>query len=204
MRLLLAALFVYCSMIWTVSIISSSYPDCDSPWWATPAVIAALFLSLFLAMFLFNGPGFRPNLRRISLAEQLAELEAHGLLLRQPFRAVRAFAVEEFEDEGSHYYIELADGKVLYLNGQYLYEYEPITDDPELNQPRLFPCTEFEILRHKEAGYVIDIVRSGEVLEPELTARPYNKAEWRRGLPEDGEVIADRPYDELKRERTLN
>ena len=123
--------------------------------------------------------------------------------MRQSFRALRAFAVEEFEDEGPHYYIELASGNTLYLNGQYLYDVEPIFDDPEMNQPRLFPCTEFEILRHKNAGYVLDIVRNGEVFEPELTARPYNKADWKRGIPEDGEIIKDRTYEDIKHERTL-
>lgn len=202
MRVLLAAIFVFGSMIGTVVLISSLYPESESPWWATPAIIAALYVSLFLSMFLFNRSGYRPNLRRMSLTEQIADLDARGLLQRQSFRALRAFAVEEFEDEGSHYYIELTDGKVLYLNGQYLYDFEPISDDPELNQPRLFPCSEFEILRHKDAGYVIDIIRSGEVLEPELTARPYNKAEWRRGIAEDGEIITDRTYEDIKRERT--
>ncbi len=138
----------------------------------------------------------------MSLAERIVDLDARGLLQRQSFRALHAFAVEEFEDEGPHYYIELADGKVLYLNGQYLYDFEPISDDPEVNQPRLFPCSEFEVLRHKDAGYVIDIVRSGKVIEPELTARPYNKAEWKRGVPEDGEIITDRTYEGIKRERT--
>jgi hypothetical protein len=202
MRVILAALFVFSSMIGTVGLISSKYPDCESPWWATPAIIIVLFTSLLLSLFLFNRSGYRPSLRRRSLAEQIAELDSRGLLLRSPFHALRAFAVEEFEDEGSHYYIELADGKVLYLNGQYLYDFEPISDDPEMNQPRLFPCTEFEVLRHKDAGYVVDIIRSGEVLEPELTARPYNKAEWKRGIPEDGEIITDHTYEDVKRERT--
>jgi len=159
-------------------------------------------VSLFLSMFLFNRSGYRPCLRRMPHAKQIADLDARGLLIRQPFRALRAFAVEEFEDEGPHYYIELADGKVLYLNGQYLYDFEPISDDPELNQPRLFPCSQFEVLRHKDAGYVIDIVLSGEVLDPELTARPYNKAEWKRGVPDDGEIITNRTYEDIKRERT--
>src|SRR5512135_2877112 len=114
MRVVLAALFVFGSMIGTVGMISSKYPDCDSPWWAAPAIITAMFSSMFLSMFIFNRSGYRPSLQRRSLAEQIADLDARGLLVRQSFRALRAFAVEEFEDEGPHYYIELADGNVLY------------------------------------------------------------------------------------------
>ncbi|MGA0525210.1 hypothetical protein ACO2WH_25480, partial [Escherichia coli] len=78
---------------------------------------------LLVAVYVFN----RPSLRRKPLAERLAELDAKGLLVRQRFQATRAFAVEAFEDEGPQYYIELSDGRVLYLNGQYLYDSEPIT-----------------------------------------------------------------------------
>ena len=71
--------------------------------------------------------------------------------------------MEEFEDEGLHYFIELVDGRVLFLSGQYLYDYEPISDDPESNQPRSFPCTEFTVRRHKNDGCVVDLLRAGTV-----------------------------------------
>ena len=157
--------------------------------------------ALFVALVVFNRSGYRPSLRRQSLAERIAELERKGLLLRQPFEATRAFAVQEFEDEGPHYFIELADGRVLYLNGQYLYEYEPITDDPEVNQARSFPCTAFEVLRHKDAGYAFHIECSGTVLEPELETPPFTEEDYERGLPEDGQIITNKTYDAIKRTR---
>ena len=91
---------------------------------------------------------------------------------------------------------------MLYLSGQYLYDFEPISDDPELNQSRRFPCTEFEVLRHKDRGYVIDIHCAGQVLEPELIASAFTQADWQRGVPEDGDIIDGKAYDALKRERT--
>jgi hypothetical protein len=95
--------------------------------------------------------------------------------------------VEEFEDEGLHY----------------LYDYEPISDDPELNQPRSFPCTEFTVRRHKKDGYVVDIVRGGTVLEPEVMAPAFGNKVWRaKRIPEDGQVITSASYDDLKREHT--
>ena len=74
-------------------------------------------------------------------------------------------------------------------------------DEPDINQPRRFPCTEFTVLRHKEAGYILDILCSGAVLEPEVVAPPFSKQDCRQGLPEDGDVIADRTYDEIKAQR---
>jgi hypothetical protein len=201
MRVLLAGLFVFGSMLTTVGLIASSYPEDHWPWWAALAPAIALLVSLGAAMFIFNGPGFRPSFSPKSLAEQIADLERKGLVIRQSFKAIRAFSVEEFDDEGSHYYIELDNGNVLYLSGQYLYDFEPITDDPEINQERTFPCTEFEILRHRIAGYVLDILCRGMVLEPEAVANHYTKSDWKKGIPEDGAIISNRSYDELKRER---
>jgi len=201
MRVLLAAIFVFGSMLGTVGVLETHFRDQQWPWWTKPLPAFAMLASLLLASVIFNRPGLRPSLRRKPLAERLAELELKGLLLRQPFQATRAFAVQEFEDEGSTYYIELADGRVLFLSGQYLYDYEPITDDPEVNQERSFPCTEFEILRHKDAGYVLDIRCTGKVLEPEITAGPFTREDFRRGAPEDGEIITGKTYESIKRER---
>jgi len=200
MRALLAAIFVFGAMLGTVGLVDSYYPTGPMPWWAKLAPGGVLLLALLASLFLFNRAGFRPSLRRKSLEEQLAELDAKGLLLRQPFEARRAFCVNEFEDEGPHYFTELSDGRVLYLNGQYLYDYEPIEDDPELNQPRAFPCCNFEVLRHKAAGYAIHVACGGQVLEPEVIAAPFTRQTLRAGIPEDGQVFEVGSYERLKQQ----
>ncbi|MBQ5949041.1 hypothetical protein [Massilia sp. ST3] len=142
-----------------------------------------------------------PRQQAEDLASCIARLDSEGLLLRQKFHAVRAFAVEELEDEGSHYYIALADGSVLFLSGQYLYEFE--VEDPDEGIPgRRFPCTEFEILRHAQEGYVLDILCAGKVLEPEAVAAPFSIQEHKDGeVPGDGERITGVSYEQLKQER---
>src|SRR5690606_31380177 len=118
------------------------------------------------------------------------------------FQAKRAFQVEEFEDEGIHYYLELDDGSVLFLSGQYLYDYEPTEDDPEENQERQFPCTEFVVKRHKTKGHTLEIVTRGITFEPEVIAPPFSNNDYRSGnIPEDGNIIRKLSYDEIKRER---
>lgn len=200
MRVLLAAIFVFGAMLGTVGLVHSYYPSDPVPWWAKLAPGAALLLALLASLVLFNRAGFRPSLRRRSLEEQIADLDAKGLVLRQPFEARRAFCVSEFEDEGPHYFAELLDGRVLYLNGQYLYDYGPIEDDPELSQPRAFPCTKFEVLRHKAAGYAIHVVCAGQVLEPEVMAEPFTRQTLRNGVPEDGQVFEAGSYEQLRRQ----
>lgn len=129
--------------------------------------------------------------------DRVKYLEERGLLAAEHYKALRAFGVEEFNEEGLHYFLELADGGVLYLTGQYLHEYR---------EPRRFPCTEFTLRRLHERGrvaHVIDILCAGAVMEPELMARPLSPAEWdaKRRLARV-EVIRDKTYDQIKREFT--
>jgi hypothetical protein len=202
MRVLLAALFVMAGLCAAVVLLSSLLPE-RAPAWVIAAVLAPLFFLLCgVALMLFNLPGQRlpGDGERV-----LRQWEEKGLILSTSYRARRAFQVEEFEDEGSHYFVELDDGSVLYLNGQYLYDYEYDPEapehDPEGEQPRRFPCTEFTVRRHRTEGFVIDLQCGGEILEPELVAPPYTDADAAAGrLHTDGEIITDRTYDALKSE----
>jgi len=197
MRLLLAGLFVFMGISLSALFLLPIEDSWHSSLLAGP-VIGVLFLLLcVVALIVFNPPG-SPWL--VSDPEAyIRELEEKGLLAATDFRATRAFEVAEYEDEGSHYFIELEDGAVLYLNGQYLYDYEPVEDDPELNQPRQFPCTDFTIRRHRKQGFVVDVICRGHVLEPETVAPPLDDpAYWQSVVLEDGHIIGDRSYDEIK------
>jgi hypothetical protein len=201
MRVLLAGLFIVFGTGAVVSALATT-PEEEPPVWVLSAVAVFTFVALLLLAFaIFNRPGLP---RRSGTAEDFTrKLEEEGLLTSQEdFEARRAFEIREFEDEGAHYMVELRDGSVLYLNGQYLYEYEPIDDDPEFDQPRRFPCTAFTVRRHLEEEYVIDITCRGEVFEPECTAPCFDPEDFREGrIPHDGQLITDRSYDEIKSER---
>ncbi len=191
MRVLLAGLFVFGSLLAAVVLISELAPA--TPAWLLGLGGGGLLLSLVVAaQFLFNrsgtafGPGRTP-----------AQLEAEGLLVSTAYRAGRAFQTEEAEDEGSHYFLELEDGRVLYLTGQYLYNYEPL----EKGETRRFPCTEFQVRHHKTGGYTMDILCGGQVLEPECLAPGFGREAF-RDIPEDRQVFTDRSYDDLKKALT--
>ena len=203
MRLIGAGIFVYTTVLLLVAALGSQNAFDRAPPWLVGLGIAAFMIGMVaLSAWLFNRRGAVP-LGRTTAEERIRALEEAGHLDSVAFRATRAFGVEESEDEGLHYFLELADGRVLFLSGQYLYDYEPISDDPDGNQPRSFPCTEFTVRRHKAERYVLDILRGGAVLEPEVIAPPFSRHAWRaKRVPEDGQVIADTTYDALQREHT--
>ena len=200
MRVIAAGCFVFGGLLGLVALGGATGVFENGPQGLIALVFTMGFLVLVaVALLLFN--------RRMPSAtksgeEHLRELEALGLLDGTDFRATRAFGVEESEDEGLHYYLELSDGRVLFLSGQYLYNLEPTIDDPDLNRPRRFPCSEFTIRRHAKEGYVADIQCRGVVLEPEILAPPFSENDWDANrVPEDGQIISDRTYETLRHER---
>lgn len=198
MRVLFAALFVYAGISLAIVLLSSIISP--GPLLGLIIGFVAVLLCL-LAMLLFNDPGI-PWKPTMDHEQYIRELEGRGLLSDTDFRAVRAFAVEEWDDEGPHYFLELEDGSILYLNGQYLLDYEPIDDDAEWNQERRFPCTDFTVRRHLHGSFVVEIVCRGTALEPELTAPPFNREYYRRGsVPEDGQILSEETYEELRERR---
>lgn len=197
----IAGVFVFATLLVTIEF-SLKYHLFDS----FPAPLVGivlgvgLILLIFAAFVLFNSifAWLRlPVRHRQSIEETLETLRNSNLLLSTDYHAIRAFEVAEFEDEGTHYFIELEDNRILFLSGQYLYQYDPICDDPEHNKPRLFPCTDFTIHRHKRAGYVVKIETGGDVLFPEVKTPPFMGMSWEQA-PLDGKIITGTSYDSLK------
>jgi hypothetical protein len=159
------------------------------------------FISSFVAAWIVSIYATRRMVKASGMSKPLTieELDKQGLIQREKYEATRAFQVEEFEDEGSQYFIELKNGSTLFLCGQYLYDYEPM--EGTRTQIRKFPCTEFVVLRDNRDGLIVDVDPGGKVIEPELEVPQFNIADFESGrAPTDGDIITDRSYDDLKRE----
>jgi hypothetical protein len=194
MRLLLAALFVFGSILFVVALLGDRMEQI-SPLLLGP-VLALLFLALcHLALVAFNSGVEKPQSSE-DYAQQLQAWEELGLITTTEFHATRAFEVAEVEDEGRHLFLELQDGSVLYLTGQYLYG--PYDDEHGQEPPPPFPCREFTLKRHQD-GWVVDLICHGPPLDYE-TLEPafWDSPTWVNRYPDDGDILIDRTYDELK------
>lgn len=115
---------------------------------------------------------------------------AAGTAVRTTYEVVDALSVEEYEDEGSAYYLKLADGRVLFLQGQYLYEYEAGEDDDGRPTPARFPASRFTIERTAESGLFLDLSDLGALLVPSGKLPVFTSADYRAGaVPRDGAVL---------------
>jgi hypothetical protein len=158
------------------------------------------FVSSFVVAGIVSALTTRRVAKSSGLGERLtiAQMEEQGLLLHEKYEAKRAFQVQEYEDEGCQYFIELKDGSTLFLCGQYLYDYEPM--EGARQQARKFPCTELVVIRDKRDGLIVDVIGTGKVIEPEVEVRPFTRAGHESGCaPADGDIISDRSYDQLKK-----
>lgn len=166
---------------------------------AGPGVVATvifLYLSSLVVTiaFLLDYPRLP---RHPKINEAAGQLQKRNLLVSTSFSADRAFRVHEFEEKGPHYFLELEDGTVLHLSGEYLNDYEPNN-----GFPRHFPCTRFTVRRHAELGHVVDILCGGLVIEPELEAPPYTARDYACGfVPRDGEILSKLTFEQLCQQR---
>jgi len=104
------------------------------------------------------------------------------------FDVTGAIKVEEFEDEGSNYYLRLADGGVLFLSGQYLYDEE---------EERRFPSSKVTTVRTSGTKELLDIKCSGEYIPPSTVLPPFSKQRIKAGaIPSDGDILSI-PFETL-------
>jgi hypothetical protein len=143
---------------------------------------------LFLAAYVvFNLGVDRPwNLAPTHVARKLHK---QGLLTQETLYATRALQLlTDYDDERPTYLVELIDGAVLFLSGYYLWQ---------ITTHSVFPCTEFTLLRHKQTGQVVNIVRGGAQLSLEIIPLKLFDVNFPAPVPMDGQIIRDRTYDEL-------
>ena len=130
--------------------------------------------------------------------QQEERLHSEGLLRASSYSATRSFEVAMYEDEGRHIFIELADGSVLYLRGQYLFDYGIDPADGPKALDTTFPATEFDLVVHGERDYVFKIEPCGLALPPKELFPPFRPEESRAGqVPEDLDLITSHTFDEL-------
>lgn len=174
-------------------ILSLDYPD------AGPKMIGYLnLLAAMLAGYVLVRTFRRPP-KTVSAAELEKELEQAGLLEIHEFRARRAIMVEEFEDEGLYYLLDVGDGNTLCLTGQELYDYEPMTEkDDGVTSPRAFPNTHFVLKLHKIDRYTVALDLLGSPFEPEHVFEHFKGDDFKFDrVMENGQIISHPTFDEI-------
>jgi hypothetical protein len=113
-----------------------------------------------------------PSMSRALAAGELAEMD---------FDVSAAVALEESEDEGLHYFLQVAEDRTLFLSGQYLYE--PV-------DAGRFPSTKIRLYWHRTAGITYGVQCLGTPLPPLSTVTASTDIGMERAdRPEDRQVL---------------
>jgi hypothetical protein len=103
-----------------------------------------------------------------------------------------AVQVEPFEDEGAGFFLDVGDGKLLYVRrgSDEVYEELNELDEDELDPPegeRRFPCRELRITRTPHGSLILRMEHLGEPFEPSRVRESLDgQVEY---VPEDGEIL---------------
>lgn len=101
-------------------------------------------------------------------------------------RPVNAIQIEEDGNNGTAFFLDIEDGKTLFLKGQYL------------NRGQFsFPSTDFEIIKAPRSGIIVDLIIKGDYLPPQDVRKPYTRDDYLDGkVPFDGDII-EKPISEV-------
>jgi hypothetical protein len=120
-------------------------------------------------------------------------------LVSDIYHARRALELRAPDTNDGWYLIELDTGKVLCLWDNL--PSGPLGFDPMNQEVRRFPCTEFTVLRHAVEGFTAEVHYAGQLIKPVTVSLPDHFDDWRyTHLPKDGDMIADKTFDELQAE----
>ena len=154
---------------------------------------------------LWEIPGAYRAIRGISFEDHARDLESRGKARRDHFTATRALTAEDYTISGLTHFLDIGRGRILCLRGQNYYDFEPIEDDPEVNQDRQFPTRDFTVLFLKKNDSVLQLYPGSEVFEPECMEpiiEPRSLYDLGFKL-EDGEIVTGIRFEELERALAL-
>lgn len=106
-------------------------------------------------------------------ADPLKRAARAGELELLEFNVARAWQIEEREDEGLHFVLELDSGGTLFLSGQFLYE--PVAQG-------LFPCVELRLSLEARAQDVLALECGGKRIEIVETLDAFSVEALERGI----------------------
>jgi len=100
-----------------------------------------------------------------------------------------AAEVEEIEDLGLNFFLEIGESKLLFLSGQYLYDVAYEIGKDEVERPGRFPNTKFELVRVPHSRQLIGFDCLGEPLKVSKRYRVSKTAEKGFFALQDGQTI---------------
>ena len=158
--------------------------------------IAFGFALLFSSVIVCN-EGFFRKLRGVSDKEHIENLISNKQAVIEEYEAYKSIVFEDLRTGCTAYLIDVGNSNMICLYGQD-YGFEPIDDDPEFNQKRVFPTETFSLIRELKKQRVLEVTPKGNVVEPTIIETPNIEKLYDVGFKlEDGEIVKNITYVEV-------
>ena len=160
--------------------------------------IAFAFVLMFTSVYICND-GFLRKIKGQSDDDYINSLVKVGKASIETYTVREAITFEDKNTGCLCHLLRISDNTAIFLYGQYLYDYVKIIDDPDLNQERLFPTSEFKVARQKKDGKILRLDIGESVVEEITISKPNLEALYKAGFTlTDGEVVAAIEYSTLR------
>ena len=187
MRLLAALIYMGFGMWVLFQIIE------EPPFWLG---ITVWFALMFSSVVIFN-EGFLRKLKGQSDEEYIKELLSNGKAKKETYNVEAGIYFNDLGTGCAVHLLDIGNNKILCLYGQYLYDFEPIDDDPEQNQSRKFPTKQFSQIKRLKDNFILQLIPGSDVIEPIIVKEPKIK-EFYKLNPKliDGKIIENLSFKE--------
>jgi hypothetical protein len=141
--------------------------------------IAAFVMYIWYPYMAFNF--LDRNKSKVPDVPDMAQALASGDLEVSNYVVRSVIEIEEIDDEGMFFLLDVGENLTLCLRGQYLYE---------STENGLFPASEIKVFWNKSLGFTYGVQGAGDKLEPTRVLLPLTGDQWDLDyLPEDRELI---------------
>jgi hypothetical protein len=164
-----------------------------------PYIGIAVWFALMLSSVLVCNEGFLRKLKGQSDEEYIQDLLNRNLAVKETYQVTEAITFDDLSTSCMCHLLNISENEVLCLYGQYLYEYREIDDDPDVNQDRLFPTSEFSLIRKLKNNEVLKVEVGKKVIDESVFKDVEVERLYDLGIKlEDGEIIRGIDFSKIR------
>jgi len=150
--------------------------------WGAGIAAVAMYIAFPILMLKIWPDSKKPK------TDTMFEALENGVLASAEYEVRDVVEIEEVEDEGCHYLLDIGDGQTLVLSGQYLYG--PV-------ESGMFPSSRIRIFWHRTEGYTFGIECLGNNILPSKSINSIAEdGNGNMSVPSDRDVL-DQPLGKV-------
>ena len=161
-----------------------------------PYIGMAVGFGFLLSSVIVCNEGFIRKLRGISDEQHAENLISNDKAVIEKYTVEQSIVFEDLGTGCTAYLLDVGNNNIVCLYSQD-YGFEPIYEQPEINQERMFPTEKFSLIRELKKQRILDVTPEGRVVETIIVQTPNIEKLFDFGFElEDGEIVKNVKFGE--------